>query len=324
VRYRRFGRTDWLVSEIAFGGWQLGGDWGPVDDDASIRTLHHAFERGINLVDTAQLYGEGHSEEVIGNALKQWSGEKIYVATKVQPTVWPDPSEDTPTMRGRYPAWHLRASTEDALRRLQVERLDLLQLHGWFSSGIHELDWLETLNDLRTEGKIDQIGVSIRDYRPEEGVDLAALGLVGSIQVVFNLFEQRPAESLFPAAEDTCTAVIARVPLDSGSLAGNWTQETYGSWAAGSVPHTLFRGARFGETLQRAQRLKELVSRHYPSLAEAAMRYALSPSAVTAVIPGMHTPEQVDMNVGYSDAEEFPADLAKELAVHGWPRNYYT
>ena len=323
MQYRTFGRTGWQVSEIAFGGWQLGGDWGPVDDADSIKTLHHAYDRGINFVDTAELYGSGHSEEVIGESLRQWSGDKIYVATKVQPTVWPNPDDDDPAMRGRYPAWHLRAAVDASLRRLGVERLDLLQLHGWFTSGIEELDWLETFNTLRTQGKIDQIGVSIRDYRPDEGVDLAKLGLAASIQVVFNMFEQRPAHTLFPAGEETGTAFIARVPLDSGALVGHWTSDTYAGWAPGSVPHTLFRGGRFTETLDRVERLKELCAPYYSSLAEAAMRFSLSPRGVVTVIPGMKNPAEVDMNVAYSDGAEFPAELAAALADHGWPRNFY-
>lgn len=324
MKYRSFGRTGWRVSEIAFGGWQLGGDWGPVDDAASVRTLLHAFERGINFVDTAELYGAGHSEEVVGESLRQWRGDKIYVATKVQPTVWPDPLDDAPTMRGRYPEWHLRAAVDAALRRLGVERLDLLQLHGWLRSGTDELDWLETLNALRLEGKIDQIGVSIRDYRPDEGVGLARLGLVASEQVVFNLFEQRPADELFPAGAETDTAFIARVPFDSGSLIGHWTPETYDSWPAGSVPHTLFRGERFAETLRRTEALQKLCAPYYPTLAEAAMRFVLAAPQVGAVIPGMKDPAEVDMNVAYADGAPFPEDLRSALAEHGWIRNYYT
>jgi aryl-alcohol dehydrogenase-like predicted oxidoreductase len=324
MRYRRFGRTDWQVSEIAFGGWQLGGDWGTVDDADSIRTLHHAYAQGINFVDTAELYGAGHSEEVIGESLRQWTGQdKIFVATKVQPTVWPNPDDDNPAMRGRYPAWHLRHAVDQSLRRLQVERLDLLQLHGWFASGTTSLDWLETLNELRTAGKVDQVGVSIRDYRPDEGVDLAALGLVSSIQVVFNLFEQRPAEQLFPAGDRTDTAFIARVPFDSGSLVGQWTPETYSQWEPGSVPHTLFRGDRFSETLRRTDELKALCAPYYPTLAEAAIRFSLSNPGVAAVIPGMKNPHEVDLNVRYSDGAPFPAELRDQLAAHNWPRNYY-
>jgi aryl-alcohol dehydrogenase-like predicted oxidoreductase len=323
MQYRSFGRTGWSVSEIAFGGWQLGGDWGTVDDDASVRTLHHSFARGINFVDTAELYGAGHSEEVIGRALQQWSGDRIYVATKVQPVVWPDPDDDRPEMRGRYPRWYLRNAVDQALRRLGVERIDLFQLHCWVGDGVQALDWLETLNELQIAGKIEYAGVSIRDYRPAEGVDLASLGLVASQQVVFNLFEQRPAQTLFPAGKRTDTAFIARVPFDSGSLIGHWTPETYGQWEPGSVPHTLFRGDRFAETLRRTQALKAVCAPYYATLAEAAMRYVLSASEVTTVIPGMKNPTEVDMNVGYSDGQTFPDELLEQVAGHQWTRNFY-
>jgi aryl-alcohol dehydrogenase-like predicted oxidoreductase len=323
MRYRIFGRTGWRVSEIAFGGWQLGGDWGAVDDKASIRTLLHSFESGINFVDTAELYGAGHSEEVIGAALSQWSGDRIHVATKVQPTVWPDPDDDLPQMRGRYPRWHLRDAVDQALRRLRVERIDLLQLHCWTADGVQALDWLETINELRVAGKVEYAGVSIRDYRPDEGVDVAALGLVSSIQVVFNLFEQRPADRLFPAGAGTGTAFIARVPFDSGSLIGHWKEDTYSTWEPGSVPHTLFRGDRFAQTLARSNRLKEVCSAYYPTLAEAALRFALSAPEVKTVIPGMRNDSEVDMNVAYSDGAAFPDDLLAKIAAHNWPRNFY-
>jgi aryl-alcohol dehydrogenase-like predicted oxidoreductase len=322
MQYRHFGRTGWKVSEIAFGAWQLGGDWGAVDDDASIRTLHHAWGRGVNLVDTAYIYGNGHSEEVIGRALRQWSGHKIFVATKAQPVEWPAPDDEAPQMRGRYPSWYLRRMVDNALQRLQVERIDLFQLHSWMASGLYELDWLETLNALRVEGKIDQIGVSIRDYRPADGVDLARLGLVASQQVVLNLFEQRPAGDLFQAGAGT-QGFIARVPLDSGSLVGHWDEKTYAGFPAGSVPAQLFRGDRFLETLARVRALKALCAAYYPTLAEAAMRYVLSCPELSCVIPGMLNSDQVDMNVIYSDGAAFPAELKAALAAHVWPRNFY-
>lgn len=322
MKYRVFGRTGWEVSEIAFGAWQLGGDWGKVDDQASIRTLHHAFHQGVNFVDTAYIYGNGHSEEVIGRALRQWTGHKIFVATKAQPVEWPAPDDENPQMRGRYPAWYLRKMVDNALKRLQIDRIDLFQLHSWMTSGLYELDWLETLNALRIEGKIDQIGVSIRDYRPQDGVDLARLVLVASQQVVLNLFEQRPAGDLFIAGAGT-QGFIARVPLDSGSLVGNWTDETYASFPEGSVPAQLFRGDRFTQTLARVNALKALCAPYYQTLAEAAMRYVLSCPELSCVIPGMANPAQVDMNVIYSDGAPFPDDLKAALAAHSWPRNYY-
>lgn len=323
MRYRHFGKTGWQVSEIAFGGWQLGGQWGEVDDEASIATLLHAFERGVNFVDTAELYGGGHSEEVIGEALRRWTGDKIYIATKVQPIRWPEPDEDDPMMAGRYPAWYLRRQVDQSLQRLGIDRIDLFQLHAWLPDGVTTLDWLETLNALRQDGKIDRIGVSIRDYRPQDGVDLARFGLVDSLQVVFNMFEQRPQDALFPAGTRSGSAFIARVPFDSGSLIGNWTPDTYNTWDPDSVPAWLFRGERFGETLRRVDALKALCAPHYSTLAEAAMRFALSTGAVSTVIPGMLTPAEVDMNIAYSDGTEFPPELLEAVAAHGWPRNFY-
>jgi aryl-alcohol dehydrogenase-like predicted oxidoreductase len=332
MQYRPFGRTDWSVSEIAFGAWQLGGDWGPVHDEASIDTLLYAFESGINFVDTAKLYGDGHSERVVGEALRRWhasegesqsGGHKIYVATKAAPLEWPHPTDENPLMRGRYPEWYLRASVEGSLQRLGVERIDLFQLHSWMTNGVHELDWLETLNQLRLEGKIDQIGVSIRDYRAADGVGLAQLGLVSSQQVIFNMFEQTPAQELFAAGRATDTAFIARVPLDSGSLVGHWTEATYDNWMPGSVPHKMFQGDRFATTLARIDALKKVCAPYFPTLAEAAMRFALSEQAVSSVIPGMMSREEVDMNTKYSDKTVFPAELTELVRAHTWVRNYY-
>jgi len=324
MEYRTFGRTGWRVSEIGVGTWAIGGGWGPLDDQESVRTLLHAFEKGVNYVDTAASYGDGHAEEVIAEALKQWKGNKIYVATKQWPLRWPDPiKDDDPMMRGRYPEWYLREGIEGNLKRLGVERLDLFQLHGWFPSGIAQLDWLEALNQLRIEGKIDRIGVSLRDNRPEEGIDLARLGLVDSQQVIFNLFDQRPADRLFREGEKTGTAFIARVPFDSSSLIGNWTEETSETWVEDDVRRGFFRGDRFQEAFGRVQKLKELFKPYYPTLAEAAMRYSLSDPAVSVVIPGMKTVAEVDMNIAYSDGQPFPDELREPLKAHRWERNFY-
>lgn len=323
MRYRTFGRTGWQVSEIGFGAWQIGGDWGRVDDNHSIDTLHYAFDKGINFVDTAELYGNGHSEEVIGKALKQWKGSKVYVATKTRPIIWPDPNDDAPQMRGRFPEWYLRDNIEKSLKRLAVERIDLFQLHSFMPSAMVELDWLETLMKLRREGKIDRIGVSLRDNRPQEGVDLVSAGLVDSVQCIFNMFEQRPAGGLFHEGERTKTGFIARVPLDSGSLVGHWTKDSYAGFEPGSQPFNMFRGDRFAETLARVEKLKALCKPHYATLAEAAMRYVLSAPQLSTLIPGMLNRQHVDMNIAYCDGADFPEDLKAQLGEHIWIRDYY-
>jgi aryl-alcohol dehydrogenase-like predicted oxidoreductase len=323
MKYRIFGRTGWQVSEIGFGAWQIGGDWGQVDDRQSIDTLLYAYEKGVNFVDTAELYGGGHSETVIGQSLREWQGGKIYVATKAQPIQWPPPSNDNPDIRGRYPGWYLRENVENSLRRLGVERIDLYQLHCWLEDGLRSLDWLETLNDLRLQGKIDHIGVSIRDFRPDEGVNLARFGLVDSIQVIFNIFEQRPTAALFPEGAKTGTSFIARVPLDSGSLTGSWTKDTYATWQPDSQPRQMFRGERFSETLARVEALKKLTDPFYPTLAEAAMRYVLSAPELSTLIPGMKNRAEVDMNIAYCDGAPFSTELKSALAAHSWIRDYY-
>jgi aryl-alcohol dehydrogenase-like predicted oxidoreductase len=323
LKYRTFGRTGWNVSELGFGAWQIGGRWGKIDDHESMRALLYAFEEGINYVDTAQSYGNGHSEEVICRALKEWRGGKIYVATKVQPVRWPSVDDDHPPMRGRYPAWYLGEEVDGCLRRLGVERLDLLQLHCWIEAGIQELDWLETLNALRSKGKIDRIGVSLRDYRPEEGISLARLGLVDSMQLVFNLFEQRPADQLFRQGQASGTAFAARVPFDSSSLVGNWTEATYEEWDSDDIRRKLFRDERFQETLERVRKLKEVCAPFYPSLAQAAVQFCLSDPSVSVVVAGMKTQAEVAINIKACDGRSFPAELLEAVKPHRWVRNFY-
>ena len=324
MKYRSFGRTGWQISEIGFGAWQIGGDWGKVNDKDSVDTLLHSFAKGVNFVDTAELYGDGHSETIIGQALKQWKGEKIYVATKVRPVVWPSPDDDSPQMRGRFPEWYLRDNVEKSLKRLGVEQIDLFQLHSFMPLGLVELDWLETLLKLCREGKIDRIGISLRDNRPDEGVELARAGLVDSQQVIFNMFEQRPRLALFPEGGASRTAFIARVPLDSGSLTGSWTRQSYASWESGGQPYKMFRGDRFTETMNRLERLQALCKPYFANLAEAAIRFVLSEPEVSTMIPGMKNRHEVDLNIAYCDDTIFPQELKDKLAEHMWVRNYYT
>ncbi|MDJ0336257.1 aldo/keto reductase [Salinibacterium sp. G-O1] len=323
VHRRPFGRTGWDISEVAFGAWQLGGQWGPVDDDVSIRALVNAYELGINFVDTAEMYGSGHSEEVVGRSLREWNGERIYVATKVQPTRWPHPSEADPNIDKAYPPEYLRDQVEQSLRRLAVERLDLIQLHCWMPGGMANQEWLETLHSLRDEGKIDRIGVSLRDYRADEGVALAESGLVDSIQVIYNIFEQTPETALLRAAETTKTAIIARVVLDSGSLSGAWTPETYAGWDEGSVLKTMLRGGRFSETLDRVAEVRTVTDPFYETLDEAAVRFVLDRPEVSTAIIGMTTQKRIERNASYGDGEGLAPGLREKLGGFHWSKNFY-
>lgn len=326
MQYRTFGRTGWKVSEIGFGAWQIGGTWGKVDDQESLETLLYAFENGINFVDTAVAYGAGHSEEVIGKALQQWNDEKIYVTTKVTPLMPSMTSLDIDgksSIKGRYPDWYIRQIVEGSLKRLNVDCIDLLQLHLWLEDGVTELDWLETLNALRLEGKIDKIGVSLADIRSSQGVSLAKFGLVESIQALFNIFEQEPMDALFPESAKAGTGIIARVPLDSGALTGTWDKNTYSQWEEGDKRQMMYRGNRFDETLQRIDAIKKVCQPYYSNLAEAALRFALHPKEVGVIIPGMRNKHEVDLNLAISDGKEFNSDLVELLKPHRWKHEFY-
>lgn len=320
---RPFGRTGWNISEVSFGAWQLGGQWGPVDDDASVRTLIDAYEQGINFVDTAEMYGSGHSEEVVGRSLREWKGERVYVATKVQPTQWPHPSVDDPDIAAAYPREYIREQAEQSLRRLGVERIDLLQLHCWMPGGMNDRGWLDALHELQAEGKVDRIGVSLRDYRADEGVALAESGLVDSIQVIHNIFEQKPEHALFPAAATSKTAIIARVVLDSGSLSGAWTPDSYDRWADDSVLKTMFRDERFAETLERIDAMKKVTEPYYDGLDEAAVRFVLDRPEVSTAIVGMTSQKRIARNVSFADGQGLAEGLRDRLAGFEWERNFY-
>lgn len=327
MQYRSFGKTNWQVSEIGFGGWQLGGTWGKVDDSESVNTLLYAFEQGINFVDTAALYGAGRSETVVGKALRQWqqhSQDPVYVATKIPPSVWNQQMDIDAPMRGRYPLVHAREQIEACLRRLDTDCLDMIQLHGWFHRGCFELDWLEALNTLKAEGKIQHIGVSLHDARPDQGVTVAELGLADSIQVLFNIFEQEPAEQLFPAARKTNTAIIARVPLDSGSLTGTWNADTIKQWAPDDKRHQMYaKEGNFEHTLERIAKVKQTCAPYYDNIAEAALRFVLSHEAVSITIPGMRNRHEVDLNTVHSDGQALPTELIHQLADHAWKHSFY-
>jgi aryl-alcohol dehydrogenase-like predicted oxidoreductase len=323
VLYRKFGRADWQVSEIAFGAWQLGGQWGPVDDEESLASLLQAYQSGVNFVDTAQMYGLGHSEKIVGKSLREWSEGGVRVATKAQPVQWPAVTNEDPKFSDLYPKQYLIDQVEASLKRLGVDRIDLFQLHCWAPDGMRNLEWFETLSALRDAGKIEKIGVSIRDYRPADGVELAKSGLVDSIQVIYNIFEQQPDHELLPAAAQSGTAIVARVALDSGSLSGAWTAETYSGWAEDSVLKNMFRDERFSETLRRIEKVKTITSPVYVKLAEAAVRFVLERAEVSTAILGMSNSRRLEENLSYSDGEGLAPGLREKLRGEEWRRNYY-
>lgn len=325
MEYRPFGRLGWKVSAVGFGAWAIGGEgWGPQDDAESIRTLHAALDRGVNVIDTAQGYGQGHSEVLIGQVLRERS-EEVYVATKVPPvpdsTTWPPPDDADP--RRMYPAAYIVAECEKSLKRLQREAVDVYQFHTWSAGfNLHD-EWYEAMMQLKAQGKIRAIGASVPDTKPDSVVGALAQGRVDSVQAIYNLFEQYPQSNLFPVCEALGTGVIVRVPFDEGALTGKYTNETV--FAEGDVRRHYFRGNNLPAVVDRVEALRRFKDERHPamSMAEYALRFALSHDAVSTVIPGMRTVQQVAWNTAAADGRRLDAEEIRALRRFAWRKDFW-
>jgi aryl-alcohol dehydrogenase-like predicted oxidoreductase len=323
MEYRTFGSTGWRVSAVGFGAWAIGGDmWGPQDDRDSEAALRRAIERGVNFIDTAQGYGKGHSEEVIGRVLRDVP-EEIFVATKVPPARQPWPPPPDADADAFYPADYIVRAAEDSLGRLGRETIDVYQFHSWASAFNVEGAWFEAMSRLKEQGKIRAIGVSVPDNTPENVIGALALGKVDSVQVIYNVFEQVPVWNLFPACDRLGTGTVIRVPFDEGALTGKYTAST--RFPAGDVRGHYFRGRNLPAVVERVEALRTFKNLRHPEmpLAEYALRFALSHPAVHTVIPGMRTPAQVDMNTLAADGRLLDPDELRELRRFAWRKDFW-
>ncbi len=321
MQYRRLGKTGFLVSEIGFGAWGIGGNyWKGTRDEESLAALHAAIEAGVNLIDTALVYGEGRSEKLVGKVVRERS-ERIYVATKVPPLSqhWPALPEDR--LADTFPVAHIIASTERSLRNLKADCIDLQQLHVWRDGWLEDGSWLEVLHRLKTEGKIRAIGISLNDHDPDSGLRVVTAGVVDAVQVIYNVFDQSPGKHLLPACARHDVGVLARCPFDEGSLTGSITAET--KFPAGDWRNDYFRGDRKARVAARVEPLRRYLGAEARTLSELALRFCLAHPAVSTVIPGMRTRKHVGANTNVSDARRLSDGLLSALAAHAWPRNFY-
>jgi aryl-alcohol dehydrogenase-like predicted oxidoreductase len=319
---RPLGRTGLQVSAVGFGAWGIGGNqWIGAKDDESVRALHRAIDLGVNLVDTALAYGVGHSEQLVGRVLRE-RRETVYVATKVPPKnrLWP--ASDRIPASETFPADHVTASAEESLRNLRLERIDLLQLHVWHDSYLDDdQGWRFALERLRREGKVRLVGASVTEHDADSALRAAASGIFDALQVLVNVFDQRPAERLLPLCAEKGVGVLARVPFDEGGLTGAVTADT--TFPAGDFRNNYFRGDRKREVQARVQRLRAVLGDEARTLPELALRYCLSVPAVASVIPGMRKVANVEANVLAADGRRLSERMLKALEAHAWPRNFY-
>ena len=321
MQRRTMGKTGLQVSEIGFGAWGIGkSGWVGADDDESLRALNRAIDLGLNFIDTAYGYGEGHSERLIGQVLRERS-ERVYVATKIPPKNRQWPAAHTTPVVETFPGDHIRKYTERSLQNLGVDALDLQQFHVWSDTWMEQGDWLDTVQQLKNEGKIHFFGVSINDHEPESALKLVRSGVVDVVQVIYNVFDQSPEDELFPACQEHNVGVIVRVPFDEGALTGTITPDT--EFPAADWRNNYFRGDRKREVYERVQRIAQDLNIDLEQLPEVALRYVLSHPAVSTVIPGMRRVRNVERNMAVGDGQGLPDAQVQQLKAHRWVRNYY-
>ncbi|AUX76866.1 aldo/keto reductase [Sinorhizobium fredii] len=321
MHYRTLGRTGLRISEIGYGAWGIGNSgWQGAKDEESARALNRAIDLGLNFIDTALGYGDGHSERLVGKLLRARS-ETIHVATKIPPKnrIWPARA-GTPVEDG-FPADHVIASTETSLRNLGIETIDVQQFHVWSDEWVGRGDWLAAVERLKRDGKIRFFGVSINDYEPHNALKLIDSGVVDTVQVIYNIFEQAPEEQLFPACERHKVGVIVRVALDEGGLTGQIRAATV--FPEGDFRQNYFRGERKRDVEERVRKIVEDLEIAPDALAETALRFVLSHPAVSTVIPGMRSVRNVERNCVIGDGRGLSQAQREKLRSHRWSRNFY-
>jgi aryl-alcohol dehydrogenase-like predicted oxidoreductase len=316
MRYRDFGRTEWMVSEVGYGMWGIG-DWSGSDDAESLSSLRLAVDRGVNFFDTAWAYGEGHSERLLGQVARGYPGKKLFIATKIPPKNWAWPARAEHALDDAFPPDHIRAYTERSLKNLGVDAIDLMQFHVWHDSWALDRRWQQETQKLRDEGLVRAWGISVNRWEPTNVTEALKTGYIDAVQVIYNVFDQSPEDELFPLCRELGIAVIARVPFDEGSLTGTLTKES--RWPEGDWRNHYFNRKNLFPTLERVDALKHIAPVGM-ALPEMALRFILQNPAVSTVIPGMRKPAHVLANTAVSDGRPLPDELLLTLRRHRWDR----
>jgi aryl-alcohol dehydrogenase-like predicted oxidoreductase len=300
MRYRQFGRTGWEVSEIGYGMWGMAG-WSNSDDHESLQSLQTAVNRGCNFFDTAYAYGEGRSENLLGQTVRANRAKRLYTATKIPPRNKQWPARAEYTLQESYPPDHVEEFVHRSLESSGLESFDLMQFHTWEDQWLKDDRWFYKLDDLRSQSLINAIGISLNRWEPWNGVQAVRTGQIDSVQVIYNIFDQNPEDDLFPACEEMNVAVIARVPFDEGTLTGTLTKDS--KWPEGDWRNTYFVPENLTASVERADALKKLLDEWNKehstemSMPELALRFILSNPTVRTIIPGMRKLSHVESNI---------------------------
>jgi aryl-alcohol dehydrogenase-like predicted oxidoreductase len=323
MQYRKFGRTGWEVSEIGYGMWGMA-SWSDSSDDESLSSLQASVDLGCNFFDTAYAYGEGRSENLLGQIVRSNPEKRLYTATKIPPKTlkWPAPPESN--LMESFPPDHVEEYVHRSLENAKLDHFDLMQFHTWNDEWMRDDRWFYKLDDLRSQKLIRAIGISINRWEPWNGVRAVRSGQVDAVQVIYNIFDQNPEDDLFPACREMDVAVIARVPFDEGTLTGTLTKES--TWPEGDWRNTYFVPENLIPSVERADAIKKLLeewNREHETritMPELALRFILANEDVSTIIPGMRKLSHVKANIETSDAGPLPKELHEKLKGFRWVR----
>lgn len=322
MKHRKLGRTGFNVSEIGYGAWGISGvQWIGASAGDSLRALHAAIDQGVDFIDTALAYGDGVSERLVGQVVRE-TGGRVRVATKVPPKnrLWP--ARPGIGIDEVFPYDYIISSTEESLRNLNLDCVDLQQLHVWNPEWIQRDEWRRAFETLKSSGKARAVGISINDHQPDSALEIIESGLIDCVQVIYNVFDQTPEKNLFPACVKHNIGVIARVPFDEGSLTGRINESTV--FPEGDFRNGYFKGDRKKQVAEHVQAIvRDLGLEDASALPGVAMRFCLSAPAVSTVIPGMRSISSVNGNVMASGQGPLPAEVLEILRGHAWNRNFY-
>jgi aryl-alcohol dehydrogenase-like predicted oxidoreductase len=316
MKYRRFGRTGWQVSEIGYGMWGLAG-WTGGNADEVWRALERAVQLGCNFFDTAWAYGAGKSEGVLGKLVRAHPQARLYTATKVPPKNMQWPSRKEFTLDDCFPPDHIEKYVHASLKNSGLESFDLVQFHVWEDQWVDDNRWIKKMEELKSQGLLGAIGISINRWEPANGIRAVRSGAVDAVQVIYNIFDQNPEDELFPACREMDVGVIARVPFDEGTLTGTLTKES--RWPKDDWRSTYFVPENLNASVDHAEALRPLIPLGM-TMPEVALRFILNNTDVATIIPGMRTVRHVESNLGASDKGPLDRELHGELRAHRWDR----
>lgn len=316
MEYRRFGRTDWQVSEIGYGMWGMVG-WTGSDRSEVEASLNASVELGCNFFDTAWGYGEGKSEQLLGQLIRRFPEAKLYAATKIPPKNRRWPSRKGFTLDEVFPADYIVEYTDKSLQNLGLETIDLMQFHVWEDDWASRDDWKEAIQQLTQQGKVSRWGISINRWEPDNALETLRTGLIDAVQVIYNIFDQAPEDNLFPLCREMDLGVIARVPFDEGTLTGTLTKDTVfppNDWRA-----TYFVPENLHSSVEHAEALRPLIPSGM-TMPEMALRFILGNPDVHTTIPGMRKLAHLRANIATSDGLRLDQALRQQLKTHRWDR----